>query len=377
MALYSMLQFLSLRQKNSIMKKIFSSTFLIYALSIVVCMTACGQKQKETKTVSQSIDTPVILKTPDQWKQILTAEQYSVLREKETEKPFTGKLLYNKEKGVYKCAGCGNELFTDDMKFDSHCGWPSFDREIEGGKIKKIEDNSHGMHRTEIVCAKCGGHLGHLFDDGPTSTGMRYCVNSASLSFQKQIAVAEAEKTKNNIDTITLGGGCYWCVEAVYEMLDGVISVTSGFSGGTVANPTYREVCMGTTGHAEVVQIIYDTKKTSLDEILKVFFTVHDPTTLNRQGADEGEQYRSVILYRNNDQYNTAKSIIDELNKRKVYENPVVTQIVPFKVFYKAEDYHQDYYSMNKEKPYCKMVIQPKLEKFEKLFKDRMKKSGN
>jgi methionine-S-sulfoxide reductase len=134
---------------------------------------------------------------------------------------------------------------------------------------------------------------------------------------------------------------------------------------------------MGTTGHAEVVQIVYDTKKTSLDEILKVFFTVHDPTTLNRQGADEGEQYRSVILYRNNDQYKTAKSIVDELNKRKVYDNPVVTQIVPFKVFYKAEDYHQDYYSMNKEKQYCKMVIQPKLEKFEKLFKDRLKKTGN
>jgi peptide methionine sulfoxide reductase msrA/msrB len=356
------------------MNKLVSSVFLLYSISIIICLSACGQQKKETNPVAETGSSPVIFKTPDEWKKVLSAEQYSVLREKETEKPFTGKLLYNKDKGVYKCAGCGNELFTDEMKFDSHCGWPSFDKEIEGGKIKKIEDNSFGMHRTEIVCAKCGGHLGHLFDDGPTSTGMRYCVNSASLSFQKQMAVAEAEKTKNNIDTITLGGGCYWCVEAVYEMLDGVISVTSGFSGGTVVNPTYREVCMGTTGHAEVVQIIYDNKKTSLDEILKVFFTVHDPTTLNRQGADEGEQYRSVIFYRNNEQYKTAKTIVDELNKRKVYDNPVVTQIVPFKVFYKAEDYHQDYYSQNQNKPYCKMVIQPKLEKFEKLFKDRLKK---
>jgi peptide methionine sulfoxide reductase msrA/msrB len=346
-----------------------------------ISLIACGQNKSADKTSDKTSDKTTsnfsVIKSNEDWKKELSIEQYKVLREKETERPYTGKLLYNKDKGVYKCAGCGNELFTDEMKFDSHCGWPSFDKEIAGGKIKKVEDNSLGMHRTEIVCAKCGGHLGHLFDDGPTATGLRYCVNSESLTFQKEMAVAEATKTKNNIDTITLGGGCYWCVEAVYEMLDGVVSVTSGFSGGTVVNPTYREVCMGTTGHAEVVQIVYDTKKTSLDEILKVFFTVHDPTTLNRQGADEGEQYRSVILYRNNEQYKTAKSIVDELNKRKVYDNPVVTQIVPFNVFYKAEDYHQDYYSQNQEKPYCKMVIQPKLEKFEKLFKDRLKKTGN
>jgi methionine-S-sulfoxide reductase len=151
-------------------------------------------------------------------------------------------------------------------------------------------------------------------------------------------------------------------------MLDGVKSVESGFSGGKVANPSYREVCMGTTGHAEVVQIVYDNKKTSLDEILKVFFTVHDPTTLNRQGADVGEQYRSVILYRNAAQQKTATDIINQLNKEKVYDEPVVTAVQPFKVFYKAEDDHQDYYNANKSNGYCKMVIQPKIEKFEKLL---------
>ena len=178
----------------------------------------------------------------------------------------------------------------------------------------------------------------------------------------------------SSYDTITLGGGCFWCVEAVYEMLDGVIKVESGYSGGTVKNPSYREVCTGNTGHAEVAQITFDTTKTSVDEILKVFFTVHDPTSLNKQGADVGTQYRSVIFYRNEHQRSIAKSIIDGLNNNHVYDKPVVTQLDPFTTFYKAEDYHQDYYNQNKEAPYCRMVIQPKLEKFEKLFKDRLKK---
>ncbi len=178
----------------------------------------------------------------------------------------------------------------------------------------------------------------------------------------------------SSYDTITLGGGCFWCVEAVYEMLDGVVKVESGYSGGTVKNPTYKEVCTGLTGHAEVAQITFDKSKTSLEEILKVFFTVHDPTSLNRQGADVGTQYRSVIFYRNNNQREIAKNIIDDLNNEHVYATPVVTQLVPFTTFYKAEDYHQDYYNQNKEAPYCKLVIQPKLEKFEKIFKDHLKK---
>ena len=187
---------------------------------------------------------------------------------------------------------------------------------------------------------------------------------------------AQNSKTKSssNLETITLGGGCYWCVEAVYENLAGVKSVVSGFSGGKVANPTYEEVCTGTTGHAEVVQITYDKNITDINEIFKVFFTVHDPTTLNRQGADVGTQYRSVIFYKNDEQKKAAESIIAELNKTKVYSSPIVTKIEPFRAFYKAEDYHQNYYANNKNQPYCKMVIQPKIEKFEKVFKDKLKK---
>ena len=164
------------------------------------------------------------------------------------------------------------------------------------------------------------------------------------------------------------------CVEAVYENLQGVDKVVSGFAGGTVDNPSYEEVCTGRTGAAEVVQITYDKTKTSLDEIFKVFFTVHDPTTLNRQGADSGTQYRSVIFYKNEEQKKAAESIIAELNANKVYSSKIVTTLEPFKAFYKAKDYHQNYYENNKNQPYCQMVIQPKIEKFEKVFKDRLKK---
>ena len=179
---------------------------------------------------------------------------------------------------------------------------------------------------------------------------------------------------KENLETITLAGGCYWCIEAIYQRLDGVVSVESGFSGGNMKNPSYRDVCTGTTGHAEAVQITYDKTKTSLDEIFKVFFTVHDPTTLNRQGADAGTQYRSAIFYRTEEQKKAAESVIADLTKAKVYDDPIVTEITPFTVFYKAEDYHQDYYNQNGSQPYCQIVIRPKVEKFEKVFKDRLKK---
>jgi methionine-S-sulfoxide reductase len=180
----------------------------------------------------------------------------------------------------------------------------------------------------------------------------------------------------DNLETITLGGGCYWCVEAVYEELNGVKSVVSGFSGGKTANPTYEEVSTGDTGYAESVQITYDKTVTNLDEIFKVFFTVHDPTTLNRQGADVGTQYRSVIFYKNAEQKQAAQSIIAALTKAKAYNDPIVTKLEPFTKFYKAEDYHQNYYANNQNQPYCQMVIQPKLEKFEKVFKNRLKKKS-
>jgi peptide-methionine (S)-S-oxide reductase len=177
-----------------------------------------------------------------------------------------------------------------------------------------------------------------------------------------------------NLDTATFGGGCFWCVEAVYQQLNGVVSVASGYTGGQRANPTYEQVCSGATGHAEVIQIVYDTTKISFDELLQVFWTVHDPTTLNRQGADVGTQYRSVVFYHNDYQKEITQSYIEKLNQEHAFANPVVTEVSPITTFYKAEDYHQNYYNDNQNQPYCSFVIQPKVEKFKKVFGDKLKK---
>lgn len=179
-------------------------------------------------------------------------------------------------------------------------------------------------------------------------------------------------------DTITIGGGCFWCTEAIYQRLNGVLSVTSGYAGGKVKNPTYKEICTGLTGHAECVQIEFDTSKISLIEILQVFFKTHDPTTLNRQGNDVGTQYRSVVFYDNEEKKKIAEEVISGLQKSGAFNDPVVTTIEPITVFYKAEDYHQNYYNDNKNSnPYCTYVIVPKVEKFEKYFAEKLKKRWN
>ena len=172
----------------------------------------------------------------------------------------------------------------------------------------------------------------------------------------------------SNYDTAVFGGGCFWCVEAIYVELKGVISVTSGYSGGRVENPSYKQVCSGTTGHAEVIQIVFDPTVISFDKLLEVFWTVHDPTQVNRQGNDVGTQYRSVILYTSNAQRELAESYKQKLNKENTFDKPVVTEISPLTVFYKAENYHQDYFANNGNAPYCSIVIAPKVEKFRKVF---------
>ncbi|HCQ12156.1 MAG TPA: protein-methionine-S-oxide reductase [Flavobacterium sp.] len=363
------------------MRKIITFLFLIPLLTL----TACGQSnkkasKKETNTMENVISKPENpyysntdtkkLDVPNaEWKKILSPDLYAVAREADTERAFTGTMWKSETKGTYYCATCGNKLFKSDQKFVSSCGWPSFFEQNNKESITFKDDNSYGMRRIEALCGRCDSHLGHLFDDGPEPTGKRYCMNAISLDFVPDGVVS----TSGDFETIVIGGGCFWCVEAVYQNLDGVKSVYSGYAGGTVENPSYEEVCTGRTGAAEVVEITYDKTKTNLDEIFKVFFTVHDPTTLNRQGADVGTQYRSAIFYKNENEKKVAQDLIKELNS-EVFSNKIVTTLEPLKKFYKAEEYHQGYYENNKNKPYCEMVIQPKIEKFEKVFKDRLKK---
>lgn len=182
------------------------------------------------------------------------------------------------------------------------------------------------------------------------------------------------KKMENNLDTITLGAGCFWCVEAIFQDLNGVEKVTSGYSGGFIKNPSYKEVCQGTTGHAEVCQLVYNPKVITIPEILQVFWQTHDPTTLNRQGNDIGTQYRSAIFYHNDEQKKLAEQYKSELNKSKAFDDPIVTEITAYTNFYVAENYHQEYFKLNGEEPYCRFVIQPKVDKFRKVFKDKLKK---
>jgi len=186
-----------------------------------------------------------------------------------------------------------------------------------------------------------------------------------------------AQKTQNsNMEKATFGNGCFWCTEVIFEGLTGVEKVVSGYSGGHVENPTYHAVCAGTTGHAEVIQLTYDPNAITFDELLEVFWQTHDPTTLNRQGNDVGTQYRSVVFYHNEEQRNTTEVYKKALNESGAWDNPVITEITPFANYYPAEDYHQNYYNLNSSQPYCVFVIQPKLEKFKKVFKDKLKKGG-
>lgn len=178
----------------------------------------------------------------------------------------------------------------------------------------------------------------------------------------------------NKLDTITLGAGCFWCVETIFEQLKGVQSVQSGYSGGIIENPTYKEVCTGETGHAEVCQIVFDPLIIPFEEILEVFWSIHDPTTMNRQGADVGTQYRSVIFYHTDEQRRIAEASKKKWNESGIFTNPIVTEIQPFSKFYNAEDYHQDYYNLNQSAPYCSFIISPKVEKFRKNFKEYLKK---
>jgi peptide methionine sulfoxide reductase msrA/msrB len=272
----------------------------------------------------------------------LSKAEANVINNKGTEMPFAGKYTNSSDKGTYVCKKCGAALYYSTDKFKSDCGWPSFDDEIKGA-VKRIPDPD-GM-RTEIICANCGAHLGHVFTgEHLTSKDERHCVNSISLEFVPAIV------DPGRYGTAIFAGGCFWGVEYFLQKEPGVISVTSGYTGGHVKNPTYKEVCTGTTGHAEAVRIIYDPRKTTYEKLLRLFMQIHDPTQVGRQGPDIGDQYRSEIFYLNDDQKKIAENTINIL-KANGYK--VVTAVTKASEFYDAEKYHQDYYFNNGKVPYC------------------------
>jgi peptide methionine sulfoxide reductase msrA/msrB len=277
----------------------------------------------------------------------LTPEEKYVIESKGTERPFSGAYVNTKISGTYVCKRCNAPLYSSQDKFDSSCGWPSFDDEIKGA-VKHLPDADG--RRIEILCNACGAHLGHVFKgEGYTRKNTRHCVNSISL-----VLVPEATALEK-FEKAVFAGGCFWGVEYYFQHVKGVSSTQVGYTGGHQKEPTYREVCNHTTGHIEAMEVTFDPSLTSYEELAKLFFEIHDPTQANGQGPDLGEQYLSAIFYQNEEQKKISEQLISQL-KEKGYK--VATQLKPAVIFWPAEKAHQQYYEKGGSTPYChKRVI--------------------
>lgn len=320
--------------------------------------------------LSEPALTPKVVLSEDEWMERLTPEQYRIARDRGTEPAFCGGLLKNKSEGIYACVCCSLPLFANDTKFESGTGWPSFFQPVSPENILERTDEDHGMLRTEVLCGRCDAHLGHLFADGPRPTGLRYCLNSESLRFvpTDELATIGESSIETEVAEIVLAGGCFWCVEAVFLQIDGVLEVVSGYLGGSAATANYEAVCGGKSGHAEAVRIVYDPRRVSRERLLEVHFGTHDPTTLNRQGNDAGEQYRSAVFYADEEEKESARAFIARLSEAGSYSDPIVTTLEPLGDFYPAEPHHQNYVCRNPQNPYVQAVALPKVEKVRAKF---------
>ncbi len=272
------------------------------------------------------------------WNTLTTEEEY-VIKHKGTERPYTGKYYQHTEKGTYVCKQCNAPLYKSKDKFDAQCGWPSFDDELPGA-VTRVPD-ADGQ-RTEIICSSCKGHLGHVFiGEGFTSKNTRHCVNSISLNF--------IPDTIESLKAI-FAGGCFWGVEYYFQNAPGVIKTQVGYTGGRTLNPTYEEVCRHNTGHIEALEVTYNPTLTSFEELTKLFFEIHDPTQMDGQGPDIGEQYLSVIFYQTEEEKKTSEKLIQILEK-KGYK--IATKLKKAEKFWPAEEYHQQYYEKKGSTPYC------------------------
>ena len=310
----------------------------------------------------------------EELKKQLDSLQYAVTQHEQTEPAFRNTYWDNKKAGIYVDVVSGEPLFSSFDKYDSGCGWPSFTRPLEKTDIVEKKDFKIGYPRTEVRSKQANSHLGHVFDGETTPTGLRYCINSASLKFVPVEEMAakgygeylepfvkaglikantvtkaadQSAAASGKQETAVVAGGCFWGMEEIIRKIPGVIETKVGYTGGATKNPTYKQVCTGATGHAEAVQIVFDPDKLSYEKVLDFFFRMHDPTTLNQQHNDVGTQYRSAIFYQSDEQKHIAERVKERVQKSGKFKRPIVTEISPAKEFYSAEDYHQKYLVKN------------------------------